>query len=258
MQKRHTDREMYFEEQSRTATLYYYPYLQKYGMEKPRKVLEIGCGEGGNLLPFAQAGCRVYGMDLCRTRIMQAKEFFQKRGLNPVLWVGDAVTFDWGEERFDLILLHDVIEHVLDKEGLLRKIHELLEPDGIVFVGFPSWQMPFGGHQQIARGRLSLCPWIHLLPAPFYKKLLSWCGETEETVCELLSIKETRCTIELFQQLARKNGFQVARRTLFLINPHYQVKFGLRPIELPAFLSFLPWFRNFCCSGTFYLLKKGS
>lgn len=255
MQKRHTDREMYFEEQSLTAAQYYWPYLQKYGMEKPGKVLEIGCGEGGNLLPFAQAGCRVYGMDLCHARIMQAKEFFQKRGLNPVLRVGDAVTFDWGEEHFDLILLHDVIEHVPDKEGLLRKIHELLEPDGVVFVGFPAWQMPFGGHQQIARGRLSLCPWIHLLPTPFYKKLLSWCGETEETVCELLSIKETRCTIEVFQHLARRNGFQVVRRTLFLINPHYQVKFGLRPVVLPSFVACLPWLRNFCCSGTFYLLQ---
>lgn len=257
MQKRHTDRELYFEEQSRTSSQYYWPYLQQYVGARPRKVLEIGCGEGGNLLPFAQAGCQVYGMDLCKGRIEQAKAFFQKRGFSPVLWVGDAVTYDWGEERFDLILLHDVIEHVPDKERLLQKIHALLVSGGILFVGFPAWQMPFGGHQQIARGRLSLCPWIHLLPARIYQKLLSWCGETEETVCELLSIKETRCSIEQFQNLARRSGFQVVRRTLFLINPHYQVKFGLCPVELPAFLSALPWVRNFYCSGTFYLLRSG-
>lgn len=256
MQKRHTDREMYFEEQSRTAARYYWPYLQKYGIKKPRKVLEIGCGEGGNLLPFAQAGCQVYGIDLCPTRISQAKIFFQKRGLNPVLRVGDATTYDWREERFDLILLHDVIEHVSDKERLIRKMHDLLAPEGVVFVGFPAWQMPFGGHQQIAHGRLSLCPWIHLLPIVIYERILRGCGETEEVVQELLSIKKTHCTIELFQHLVRKNGFQIVQRTLFLINPHYQIKFGLPPISLPPFLSCLPWFRNFYCSGTFYLLRK--
>lgn len=207
-------------------------------------------------MPFAQKGCQVYGMDLCSTRISQAKIFFQKRGLNPVLRVGDATTCDWGEEHFDLILLHDVIEHVPDKGRLLRKIHDILAPGGIVFVGFPAWQMPFGGHQQIAHGHLSLCPWIHLLPACVYEKILRWGGETDEVVRELLSIKKTHCTIELFQHLVRKNGFQIVQRTLFLINPHYQVKFGLRPVGLPSFLSALPWLRNFYCSGTFYLLKK--
>ena len=87
MQKRHTDRELYFEEQSRTSSQYYWPYLQQYVGARPRKVLEIGCGEGGNLLPFAQAGCQVYGMDLCKGRIEQAKAFFFFCGFSPVLWV---------------------------------------------------------------------------------------------------------------------------------------------------------------------------
>lgn len=256
MQKRHTDREMYFEEQSRTASQYYWPYLQQYGIIKPRKVLEIGCGEGGNLLPFVQAGCEVYGMDLCRQRIRQAEQFFRKRGLRPHLWVGDAVTYDWGEERFDLILLHDVIEHVADKKGLLRKMHDLLAPGGVAFVGFPAWQMPFGGHQQIARSRLSLCPWIHLLPTSVYQRLLYKAGETDETVRELLAIRDTRCTIEHFQHVVQESGFRVQQRTLFLINPHYQIKFGLHPVALPSLIARLPWLRNFCCSGTFYLLKS--
>lgn len=255
MQKRHTDREMYFEEQSCTASQYYWPYLQQFGITKPRKVLEIGCGEGGNLLPFAQAGCEVYGMDLCDQRIRQAEQFFRKRGLRSHLWVGDAVTYEWGDERFDLILLHDVIEHVADKECLLRQMHALLAPEGVAFVGFPAWQMPFGGHQQIARSRLSFCPWIHLLPARIYKKLLEYCGETEGTIRELLAIKKTRCTIEHFQDLVHRSNFQVVQHTLFLINPHYHTKFGLRPIALPGFMARLPWIRNFYCSGTFYLLQ---
>ena len=64
MQKRHTDRESYFGEQSQTSKNYYIPYIKEVIGHIPDKVLEVGCGEGGNLLPFAKAGCRVMGVDI--------------------------------------------------------------------------------------------------------------------------------------------------------------------------------------------------
>ena len=54
MQKRHTDRESYFDEQSQTSKNYYIPYIKEVIGHIPDKVLEVGCGEGGNLLPFAE------------------------------------------------------------------------------------------------------------------------------------------------------------------------------------------------------------
>ena len=54
MQKRHTDRESYFGEQSQTSKNYYIPYIKEVIGHIPDKVLEVGCGEGGNLLPFAK------------------------------------------------------------------------------------------------------------------------------------------------------------------------------------------------------------
>ena len=62
MQKRHTDRESYFDEQSQTSKNYYIPYIKEVIGHIPDKVLEVGCGEGGNLLPFAKADCRVMGV----------------------------------------------------------------------------------------------------------------------------------------------------------------------------------------------------
>ncbi|MDY6300653.1 MAG: class I SAM-dependent methyltransferase [Bacteroidales bacterium] len=70
MQKRHTDRERYFEESSRTSCKYYMPYIENFHRIKSGcKILEVGCGEGGNLLPFAQRGCEVVGIE-------QQKEIF--------------------------------------------------------------------------------------------------------------------------------------------------------------------------------------
>ena len=78
MQERHINRERYFEEQARTSKKYYIPYIEKIIGELPDKVLEIGCGEGGNLLPFAEYGCEIVGVDIAALRIEQARTFFAK------------------------------------------------------------------------------------------------------------------------------------------------------------------------------------
>ena len=56
MQERHSDRERYFDEQARTTEKYYIPYIRKCFPELPQEVLEVGCGEGGNLFSFAKLG----------------------------------------------------------------------------------------------------------------------------------------------------------------------------------------------------------
>ena len=42
MQKRHTNRERYFEEQAQTTRNYYIPYIKEYTGNLPNKVLEVG------------------------------------------------------------------------------------------------------------------------------------------------------------------------------------------------------------------------
>ena len=77
MQNRHTDRLKYFSELAATTREYFMPYINTFhDIDAGTEVLEIGCGEGGNLLPFAEAGCKVTGIDISANRIRQAKEFF--------------------------------------------------------------------------------------------------------------------------------------------------------------------------------------
>jgi len=52
MQERHIDRKRYFDEQAQTSKNYYIPYIENNIGYLPNKVLEVGCGEGGNLLSF--------------------------------------------------------------------------------------------------------------------------------------------------------------------------------------------------------------
>ena len=65
MQQRHENRKTYFQELATTSELHFLPYIHRFTSVTPQsRILEIGCGEGGNLVPFARIGCRVTGIDL--------------------------------------------------------------------------------------------------------------------------------------------------------------------------------------------------
>ncbi|KAK3605043.1 hypothetical protein CHS0354_000709 [Potamilus streckersoni] len=116
---------------------------------------------------------------------------------------------------------------------------------GKVFFGFPPWRMPFGGHQQVCKSPL-LCklPYFHLLPKPLYKFMLKTFGEMNSTVLALMEVRETKLSIASFQAMIRKSELTIIKETLYLINPNYDIKFGLRPQVLPAFLN-IPFFKDF-------------
>lgn len=257
MQKRHNDRRAYFYELALTTQRHIMPYIDRWKPAAPgMDVLELGCGEGGNLLPYARRGCRVTGVDLCAGRMEQARVFFAEAGTEGRFVCADITEWGDGECGFDLIIMHDVIEHVAYKRGAMERARRLLKPGGRVFVAFPSWPMPFGGHQQIARSRIvSHLPFVHLLPSRCYRQLLYACGEGQDTVAELMAIRSTRCTIAAFAAIARGVGFVVEDVTPWLVNPHYEAKFGLRPRRLPTLLCRLPAVRDVLASSCFFMLR---
>ena len=78
MQHRQNERKQYFNELASTRSKYFLPYVERFlSIEEGMKVLEIGCGDGGNLLPFSERGCKVVGVDMAECRIIDAKRFFE-------------------------------------------------------------------------------------------------------------------------------------------------------------------------------------
>lgn len=245
MQERHTNRERYFEEQAHTTRNYYIPYIKKNIGNLPNKVLEVGCGEGGNLLPFAELGCDTIGIDIAVSRIEQAKNFFITKKQKGTFIASDIFLLNDLQKHFPLILIHDVIEHIDNKELFLHSLKNYLSPNGVIFIAFPAWQMPFGGHQQIARSKvISHMPFIHLLPRILYQGILRIFSEQESTIQELLTIKQTRCTIEMLRKTVKQTGYQIINEQLYFINPHYKIKFGLAPRKLNRIIAHIPFIRN--------------
>ena len=62
-------------------------------------------------------------------------------------------------------------------------------------------------------------------------------------------------TIEHFKKLVRESDLKQADEVCYLINPHYEVKFGLKPRKVIFPFSALPVCRNFYTTSYFTILK---
>lgn len=256
MQERHKNRNRYFEEQGITTQKYVLPFIKEaYPVNENSLVLEVGCGEGGNLVPFLEAGCRCYGVDIACNKIENGKQFFSEHPKNDNLTLLCQDVFTWEpSERFDVVFLRDVLEHLPTRELFLEKVKSLLKPGGKVFLGFPPWQNPFGGHQQICQNKwLSKAPFIHLLPRPVYVWLLKKGGESDTKIAGLMEIWDTKIAIGQFKRLVKNGGYKIDKSTLFFTNPNYEVKFGIKPRK--QVLSFIPVLRNFIVTTCYYIIS---
>lgn len=257
MHERHVERKQYFEEQSITTKKFVIPYINEILPVTPElSVAEIGCGEGGNMAPFLDLGCKVFGIDIAENKIQNAKLFFEghPNEKNLTLIAEDIYKLEPGDHlKFDLILMRDTLEHIPDQQVFLAYLKKFLKPHGKVFIAFPPWRMPFGGHQQICESRfLSKLPYYHILPVFLYKSFLKLFGESGPKIKGLLEVKETGISLFRFKKILKQNNYFIDKETMYLINPNYEVKFKLKTRKLPVLLN-IPYLRDFYTT-TYYCI----
>ena len=139
MQQRHTNRTLYFHELAQTSRKYFIPYISQFKqLGQDCRILEIGCGDGGNLLPFAQMGCYTLGVDIDEGRIADARQFFADCNAKGDFIASDVFLLEELHGSFDVIVCHDVIEHIGDKQRFLSLLPQFLAKDGVIFMSFPA------------------------------------------------------------------------------------------------------------------------
>jgi len=255
----HGNAEMQFQQQYQNAKDHIIPFLNpEFVVGEGKQVMDIGCGEGGVLKAFVEAGCSCLGVDLSPDRITNAieiqKESVQAGKLKFIAQnIYDFPVTEHGQT--DLIIFKDSIEHIPDQQKIIAHCKKFLKPDGKIFLGFPPWAMPFGGHQQICQSKFfSKLPWFHLLPAPVYHKILDMAGEEKDIIDELMDIKRLGLYTKSFENKVHQAGFDIVKRKLFLINPIYAYKFNMQPKEQFNFISKIPFVRDFITTTAYYLL----
>ncbi|MGH9321223.1 MAG: class I SAM-dependent methyltransferase [Vicinamibacteria bacterium] len=108
-------------------------YLRSY-VDFPRyrgkKVLEIGCGAGIDLMQFARAGALVSARDLTENAVDLTKRNLAREGYSGDIRQGNAEALDFAEDTFDVVYSHGVLHHTVDTEKSISEVHRVLKPGG--------------------------------------------------------------------------------------------------------------------------------
>lgn len=91
--------------------------------------LDVATGTGHVALALAPHVRRVYGLDLTKEMLDQAKRLQAERGITNAQWViGDALRLPFADEMFDLFTVRAAPHHFHDIDQFIREAYRVLRP----------------------------------------------------------------------------------------------------------------------------------
>jgi len=95
-------------------------------------VLDFGCATGTKTLELARATKQIQGIDISNEMIKEATKKTKDLKITNASFIhGTIFTNVFNEESFDEIISYGVIHLLDDSKNIIRRIHELLKPDGL-------------------------------------------------------------------------------------------------------------------------------
>jgi SAM-dependent methyltransferase len=115
--------------------------LRSLDLAVPARILDVGCGTGGNLPMLSEFG-EVTGMEMNKGAAAMART----RGMWPVVEGSLPDQVPTLDGQFDLILLADVLEHIDNDTASLRTLSSLLVPGGYLVLTVPAFPFLWSQH----------------------------------------------------------------------------------------------------------------
>lgn len=128
------------------------------GQTKGDSILDIGCSQGIISILLAREGKQCLGLDINALSVEQALEYLKsepehvRNNINFIC--ADAVLHDYAGQKFDTILLTEILEHLVYPSRLLELAAGLLNPNGRIVVtvpfginAFPDHKATYYGHK---------------------------------------------------------------------------------------------------------------
>ncbi len=111
-----------------------------FGEIKSLKILDVGCGVGDDLEIIGRYG-EVVVLDPSDETLKYVPDNFRKIRC-------EIQDFDWPEDKFDAVVIFDVLEHVPDDAQALSRIGHALKPGGLVVALVPAGQWLWSPHDE--------------------------------------------------------------------------------------------------------------
>jgi SAM-dependent methyltransferase len=110
--------------------LHHLPRLIDFNAYRGKKVLDVGCGAGTDLMRFARGGAIVSGVDISSSAVALAKENFAQQGLTADLREADGESLPFGDNEFDFVFAHGVVQYTARDKALVDECRRVLKPGG--------------------------------------------------------------------------------------------------------------------------------
>ncbi len=234
---------------------YLLPLIRQWGVKSEgASLLDVGCGDGGGLAAFHDAGMVCKGYDIESRRVELALQMNEGRQMD--LRVGNIYVAPppFSGERFDLVVLHDVFEHLDHKDRVLQTLRSYLGPIGKIVITFPPYFSAYGGHQQLMRTWFARLPFMHLVPFMVSDILPRMRREDPVFVEEIRKLSRLKMGMRKFELLLAAAGLRLEAKQGYLVSPNH-IRFGLKPIG-SGIVGYLPVIRELFTSGVVYLLGR--
>jgi ubiquinone/menaquinone biosynthesis C-methylase UbiE len=135
----------------RFEKLHYLPRIVDFSGFAGKRLLEVGCGIGTDLVRFARGGAVCTGIDLSQTAIDLARRNLSVNGVTADLQVGNGEALPFPDASFGGVLMIATICFAEDAPALFREAARVLRPGGHLLVGDIPADSPWGKEYQRKR-----------------------------------------------------------------------------------------------------------
>jgi SAM-dependent methyltransferase len=139
----------------------------KYAPLEDRRILDVGCGLGTYVKKMRAFSEEVYGVDVDPEKVAEASRTL------PNIHPAPAEKLPFPDGFFDVVLLHEVIEHVEDDRQAIREAHRVIKRGGRVVIFAPNRLYPLETHGIFWRGKYHFgnIPLVNYLPDSLRQRL---------------------------------------------------------------------------------------
>jgi len=175
------------------------PFIADYVQFKKwtgKKILEVGCGAGTDLVQFAVAGARTVGIDLSPHSASIARARLHTYNCQGNVLIADAENLPFKGEEFELIYSWGVLHHTPNPEKAIHEIYRVTKPGGEICV------MLYHRYSLVALQLYLLYGLLAFKPFRSLKDILARHLESPGT--KAYSVSEVRQMFSAFQRLEVK------------------------------------------------------
>jgi len=185
--------------------------MRKFTDVNEKQILDLGCGYGGGSAYLACNGLKITAVDnhqYDKKFLKDAITFANKKGAEARFCQADAHHLPFKDDIFDIIRLDSVFEHLKEPEIALSECRRVLKSGGLLFISFPLFYSPYGGHID----DYIKIPWFHVLPDKFVCRIIrrrkSKPGLVTTSYVERLYLSLNKMSLKKYKRLVRKCAFK--------------------------------------------------